>query len=126
MKLILTALAVSGLLVGCGGSSSSPSSASPAVTTTGSGATQAATIDMLETRKFAPTTIDATVGTVTFTVVNKGGTAHNLQFDDASLGKTPTVAGEESKTLKVSFGKAGTYTFLCTFHEGMTGKVVVS
>ena len=37
-----------------------------------------------------------------------------------------TVDGGESEPLKVVFTKAGTYTFQCTFHSGMTGKVVVS
>lgn len=63
---------------------------------------------------------------MTFAVKNLGNVPHNLTFDDASLGKTGTVDGGASEQLKVVFPKAGTYPFVCTFHSGMDGKVVVS
>jgi plastocyanin len=115
-------------LTGCGGSDSPAVSGgtSDTVTTSGAAEAQTATIGMTDSLKFAPSTVDAKVGTVTLTVDNMGSTPHNLHFDDSALGKTPTIAGKESKPLEVTFSQPGTFTFLCTFHEGMTGRVVVS
>ena len=113
------------LLVACsdGGDKGSDSSA---VTTTGSADAQTATVDMTDKLTFAPDTVNAKVGTVTLDVANVGAIPHNLHFDEASLGKTSTVDGKKDEKLKVTFDKAGTFTFVCTFHPGMTGKVVVS
>jgi plastocyanin len=130
MRRTLTALAATSLLLaGCGGSSSPSSSAdgsSSVVTTDGAPDAQTATIGMNDKLKFAPSELAAKVGTVTFAVKNLGQVPHNLHFDQDGLGKTGTVDGGESEPLKVVFTKAGTYTFQCTFHSGMTGKVTVS
>lgn len=131
MRRTVTALAATSLLLaGCGGSSSPSTSAtgsgSSVVTTDGAPDAQTATIGMNDKLKFAPSELAAKVGTVTFAVKNLGQVPHNLHFDDAGLGKTGTVDGGESEPLKVVFTKAGTYTFQCTFHSGMTGKVTVS
>lgn len=132
MRRTVTALAATSLLLaGCGGSSSPSSSgatggSSSVVTTDGAPDAQTATIGMNDKLKFAPSELAAKVGTVTFAVKNLGQVPHNLHFDDDTLGKTGTVDGGESEPLKVVFTKAGTYTFQCTFHSGMTGKVVVS
>ena len=131
MRRTVTALAATSLLLaGCGGSSSPSSSStdgsSSVVTTDGAPDAQTATIGMNDKLKFAPSELAAKIGTVTFAVKNLGNVPHNLHFDDESLGKTGTVDGGESESLKVVFTKAGTYTFQCTFHSGMTGKVVVS
>ena len=74
---------------------------------------------------FCPS-ISRTCGTVSLTVQNSGNVPHDLEFSDSSLGKTPTVDGKTSQKLKVTFTKSGTYAFVCTFHTGMAGKVVVS
>ena len=111
------------LAAGCGGGSAPAQQT--AVTTAGAAAAQTATVGMTDADRFAPSEVDARVGTVTLTVTNRGNTPHNLQFDTTSLGKTPTVAGKETQSLRVRFDQPGTYTFLCTFHDGMTGKVVV-
>ena len=110
------------LLVACGGGDKGGSS----VSTTGSPEAQTATVDMNDKLAFEPSTVNAKVGTVTLDVVNVGVVPHNLEFDDKALGKTSTVDGKKDEKLKVTFDKAGTFTFVCTFHPGMTGKVVVS
>lgn len=121
---LLVALAATALLAGCGSGSSSKGTGS--VTTTGAADAQTATVGMTDQLKFSPSTVLAKVGTVTLDVKNEGQVPHNLVFDDGALGKTGTVDGKSDATLKVSFTKAGTYTFVCTFHPGMGGKVVVS
>jgi plastocyanin len=113
------------LAVGCGGASSKAKEGA-SVATTGEAAAQVATVDMTDSLVFTPDTVDAKVGTVTLTVNNLGVVPHNLVFDEQALGKTSTIDGKESAPLKVVFDKAGTFTFVCTFHSGMTGKVVVS
>ncbi|MDX6265973.1 MAG: Cupredoxin-like domain [Frankiales bacterium] len=117
-------LAVPLLLVGCSGGGSGKDTGS--VTTTGAADAQTATVDMGADLKFRPSTVLARVGTVTLTANNTGQVPHDLVFDDKALGKTGTVDGKTSEPLKVTFSKAGTYTFTCTFHSGMAGKVVVS
>lgn len=121
----LVALAATALLAGCGGSGGS-SGGTGSVTTTGAAGAQTATVGMTDQLKFSPSTVQAKVGTVTLTVRNEGQVPHNLVFDDSALGKTGTVDGKSDTTLKVTLSKAGTYRFVCTFHPGMGGKVVVS
>lgn len=94
--------------------------------TQGAPGAQTVTVNMTDALEFTPATIAAKVGTVTVKVANTGAIPHNLHFDQGSLGKTGTVDGKSAEDLKVVFDKAGTFTFVCTFHSGMTGKVVVS
>jgi plastocyanin len=112
------------LLAGCGGGGSSASTGS--ATTTGAPDAQTVTVGMGDDLKFHPSTIEARRGSVSFDVSNTGQVPHDLIFDDKALGGTKTVDGKSAVTLKVSFPAAGTFTFVCTFHPGMTGKVVVS
>jgi plastocyanin len=124
VKRILTAAVVAVLLVGCSGSTQVKDNGS--VTAAGAPEAQTATVTMQDSLSFSPNTVNAKVGTLTLTVSNTGLVPHNLVFDDALLGKTNTVDGKQSTPLKVVFAKAGTFTFKCTFHSRMTGKVVVS
>ncbi|MCW2674529.1 MAG: hypothetical protein JWP14_3118 [Frankiales bacterium] len=116
-------LAVPLLLAGCSGGGGKGTGSA---TTTGAADAQTATVDAGQDLKFRPSTVLARVGTVTLTVANTGQVPHDLVFGDQALGKTGTVDGKTSVPLKVTFSKAGTYTFICTFHSGMAGKVVVS
>ncbi|MGB8651697.1 MAG: cupredoxin domain-containing protein [Mycobacteriales bacterium] len=128
MNRTLAALAVPLLMTACssGGSSSKDSAGSGAVSAEGPPTAQTVTVAMRDTLKFQPDTVAAKVGTLTITVTNSGQVPHNLIFDQAGLGKTDTVDGKTTTHLKVVFDKAGTYSFVCTFHSGMTGKVIVS
>lgn len=94
--------------------------------TTGTAAAQQAELGMEDTQVFRPNTVRARVGTLTLTVKNLGGVPHNLVFDDTSLGRTGTIDGRSSATLTLVLAKAGTFTFVCTFHPRMTGQVIVS
>jgi plastocyanin len=75
--------------------------------------------------QFVPATVTAHVGTLTLTLQN-GGVPHNLTFDDRTLPGIGTVTGAATKSTTLTFDKPGTYTFQCTIHPGMAGKVVVS
>jgi plastocyanin len=121
LLLVLPALA---LLAGCGGSSS-PSGGTGVGTATGPADDQAFTIRGTDRLQFDPQTVDAKVGTLTLTLHN-GGVPHDLKFADPSLPSIPVVSGDRTASATLHFTRPGTYTFVCTIHAGMTGKVVVS
>jgi plastocyanin len=116
------------LVAACGGGSSSGSDLKVTGTVTASGVPSAQTVslDMEDDLTFVPNVIDAKAGALTISVENAGRIPHNLKFEDRSIGGTGTINGGATGTLSVRFTKAGTYTFVCTFHSGMDGKVVVS
>ena len=74
---------------------------------------------------FAPSTITAKVGQLTIELGIQGGTPHNLEFTEGDRAKIPLVTGAPQKA-SYTFTKAGTYSFVCTIHPGMDGKVVIS
>lgn len=114
------------VLAGCSASGGSTAAGQGTVTTSGTPEAQTATIGMEDALRFAPSTVLARPGKVALTVVNRGQTPHNLVFSDQALGRLGTVAGAQTMVLNLTFTRAGTFAFACTFHPGMTGKVVVS
>jgi plastocyanin len=120
-----TALVVAALAVGCG-SGGTQLRVTGTVTATGPASAQQAALAMKDDLSFVPNVVNAKVGTVTLALDNAGVIPHNLVFDKSSVGRTDTVPGHSTATLKVVFTQAGTYTFRCTLHSGMKGKVVVS
>jgi plastocyanin len=78
--------------------------------------------------KFKLSRTSVPVGTpVTFKIVNKGASAHDFDF---SGGKgTPYIAPKKTYTLKVTFGKKGTFRYVCTVPRhaelGMSGNFFV-
>ena len=120
---LLTALPIAA----CGGgSSSSGDSTDPGVAAAGPATAQTITIDSTDDLDFVPEVVSAKVGTLTITLGNSGQISHNLVFDDGSLPPIGTVTGGKQLSTTYTFDKPGTYTFVCTFHNGMDGKVVVS
>jgi plastocyanin len=115
------------LVAACGGGSSGGSDLKVTGTVSASGAPSAQTVslDMKDDLTFVPNVVDAKVGSLTISIENAGQIPHNLVFSDRSVGATGTIKGHSTGTLSVSLKKAGTYTFVCTFHSGMDGKVVV-
>lgn len=81
---------------------------------------------LMEDNRFRPSTVRAAAGTLTLRLDNAGRLPHDLAFDQAHLGRTATIDGGGSASLTVVLGRPGTYTFVCTFHPGMTGQVIVS
>lgn len=123
--LVLPLLAVTACGGGGSGGTSSVTS-NGTVAAAGSPTAQTAQVDGQDVLKFKPNVVTAKVGALTLTMHNAGQVPHNLEFDDSSLGKLGLVSGGQSKQLKLTFAKAGTFTFQCTIHPGMTGKVIVS
>lgn len=121
LLLIAPALA---LLAGCGGSSA-PATGGTVGSATGPADAQVFTIRGTDRRQFDPQTVDAKVGTLTLTLHN-GGVPHDLKFADGALPSIPVVSGDRTASATLRFTKPGTYTFVCTIHSGMAGKVVVS
>lgn len=76
--------------------------------------------------RFDPGVVTATTGTLTLTHRNGSEVPHNLVFSDTSLGAIDTVKGGQEKSITLTFAEPGTYDFVCTFHSGQVGEVVVS
>ena len=73
--------------------------------------------------KFAPASVAVkTGGTVTWT--NEDSAQHTAT-DDKSTPPFDTGTLDQGDAKKVTFKKAGTYPYICTFHPFMKGTVVV-
>ncbi len=118
------ALAALALLGACSTHASSGRNVG-AVTASGPPSAQQATVDMNDRLTFRPGTVKAVVGSLALTADNVGKIPHNLVFKDTALGRTSTVQGGTTATLHLVLTRPGTYQFVCTFHPGMEGKVVV-
>jgi plastocyanin len=110
----------------CGGAGSSASGAPMAAASTASasgGSTSADTI-VIKNFMFSPMTLTVSPGTVV-TVRNEDSVTHTLtDKTDPKLFGTGDVGPGQVKTFKAP-AKAGSYAFLCTIHQYMTGTVVV-
>jgi plastocyanin len=114
-------------LAGCGSSSSSgsssgsssKSSATPAATQTAPSGAAKATIKNFT---FTPGSLTVKAGT-TVTFTNQDSANHNVTFSDKSIKGIANLRTNQSG--KVSFAKAGSYAYVCTYHPGMKGTVVV-
>lgn len=96
---------------GSGGSSASPSAA---------GATKITIKDFA----FHPATLTVHPG-AKVTVTNEDTTAHTVTADTGKLFDTGHVAPGKTATFTAP-GKAGTYAYMCTIHQFMTGTLKVS
>jgi plastocyanin len=107
LTLCLAAAAIG--LTACGGSDE-PAAKAPA-----SGGAAVAVAD----NSFTPASLEVAVGdTVTFE--NEGAIAHTVTGDDFDSG---SLAPGETFTFTAS--KAGTVSYVCTFHPGMQGTIEV-
>ena len=71
---------------------------------------------------FKPAILTIKVGT-TVTWTNKDAMAHNVT---AAKGRWHSDTLQQGQTYTYTFKKAGTYAYACTFHAGMTAKVIVA
>jgi plastocyanin len=101
-----------------GGGSDNPTGSSSSAAAAGGAAKSAVTVDV---KNFAFNPGTATV---------KVGGKVTWKFED-STGHTVNAGGKTSptlsngKTYSYTFKKAGTYNYICTIHQYMTGKIVV-
>ncbi|MFL5843631.1 MAG: plastocyanin/azurin family copper-binding protein [Solirubrobacteraceae bacterium] len=113
MRILLT-IPLTALLIGCGSSSSNDTAGTTPAPATPSAAK---TVKIADFKFGAPLTV-AKGAKVTFE--NTDSAPHNAVGDGF---KTKDLKKGESDTL--TFDKAGTYDYMCTFHPFMKGTVVV-
>ena len=71
---------------------------------------------------FAPTPLTVAAGT-TVQWVNRDDIPHTVVSDDKTTFKSKALDSDENYSY--TFTKPGTYTYFCSIHPKMTGKVVV-
>lgn len=109
--------------------SSNTTSTSTTITTTTTTSQGAATTVTLVAQNFRFNTTNPTITVkagqqVTFTVVNKDSANHTFDIQGVSGGSTGQIGAGETKTLTVTLS-AGTYKYLCAYHQGqMNGQIV--
>lgn len=111
------------LLAGCGGSDkSSSSSGGGYAQPSQSGAGTSTSTVKLQDIQFKPGSITVKVGQkITWT--NADSVAHNVKADSGADFSSPTL--NQGDTFSYTPQKAGTITYECTFHQGMTGTITV-
>jgi plastocyanin len=123
--LLLPGLILILALAACGSSSST--SATSSASATGSSASQkTGTADTITIKNFmfSPDSLTVAPGAVV-TVRNEDSVTHTLtDKTDQTTFNTGPVGPNQIKTFKAP-GKAGSYPFLCTIHQYMTGTLVV-
>jgi plastocyanin len=118
------------VLTACSSSSSSsstPSSVASATATGSSAGQKTATSDTIVIKNFmfAPASVTVSPGAVV-TVKNEDSVTHTVtEKADSKLFNTGPVSPGQTKTFKAP-DKPGSYPFLCTIHQYMTGTLVVS
>lgn len=95
-----------------------PGSPSLAASGQPSSATAAVTIDNFS---FAPAQLTVSVGT-TVTWTNRDDIPHTIVSND---GVFKSKVRDTDETFSFTFDKAGTYSYFCSVHPKMTGKIVV-
>jgi plastocyanin len=71
---------------------------------------------------FSPKELTVKVGTkVTWTNMDSAG--HDVKASDGSWGSGTLTNGQ---TFSMVFDKEGTFAYVCTFHSGMTGTIIVT
>ena len=75
----------------------------------------------MQNTTFVPSVKTISVGT-TITWTNKDNTDHDVT-STSGLFISPAMA--KNATFSYKFDAVGTYDYICTFHSGMTGKIIV-
>lgn len=121
------------IAAGCGGSSSPPSTGGTGSGGTGSapganaGASLGTATDKVQATddlKFVPATSTAKVGDIV-EWDNTGQVPHTITFASPNDSLSDSMLNPSQKW-QVKFVTAGTYSYKCTIHPGMTGTITVS
>ena len=90
-----------------------------------SGVPAAVNVGETDALKFEPATVTAKVGDV-IEWKNNGALVHNVVFDNNQVPSSDPM--NQGDTLELKFTKAGTYSYVCKFHEvqNMRGTVTVT
>jgi len=99
----------------------SPTVPVPTTVVSGGGAPE---IQAVKRNRFVPDTVTIKVGQSVRVFDTDPDAPHNFVVD--GVGRSPTL--EQGDSFSLRFDKAGTYRFVCTFHEarGMVGTVTVT
>ena len=134
LALVASGLVVAVVTTACGSSSTSSTKAgggastgtpaaattSMAMPTTAAAATGGTTIDV-KNFSFNPMSLTVKVGTkVTWKFDDAA--AHTVKASDGSF-SSPALSG--GKTYSYTFTKAGTFAYICSIHQYMTGSIIV-
>lgn len=113
----LTAVIAAVALAGCGGGGSAAKGAA-------SGGSSSATGDKITIAGFAfmPKDLKVKVGQM-ITVTNQDTTIHTIAADDKSFDSKDL---KQNQAFTFAIKKAGTYTYICTYHQYMVGSITAS
>jgi plastocyanin len=115
ITIILAVAALGSGLAACGGSSDEP--------TVAAGDSSGGTAVTVQDNSFSPGDLKVKVGdTVKFT--NDGAIAHTVTATDGAKFDSGSLA--PGATFTFTADKAGTVSYVCTFHPGMQGTIEVS
>lgn len=118
IRYVGVALVLIATMAACGSSSSGGSAP---VSTSGSGSGSGDTVT-IQNFAFHPASLTVKVGTkVTFT--NEDGTIHTATSNPSGVIDSGNLNKGQSYT--VTFTKAGTYHYICSIHQNMTGTIIV-
>jgi plastocyanin len=117
--LLATAAVAALLATGCGGGDSGPSAGAAPSAGGSSGTASAITISNF---KFSPSSLRVQNG-AGIKVANEDSTAHTVTADDGHSFDSGNVDAGASTTIRAP--AAGTYSYHCTIHPFMKGKLVV-
>jgi plastocyanin len=112
MWLALLALAAVLVLAGCGGDEGGGAQAAPVT-----GVTEVSAKD----NRFSPAAIEVPAGTTVTWRFEDGPVPHDVKGDGWGSGEP-----QRSGTFAHAFDQPGTYSYRCTLHSGMDGRVVVT
>ncbi len=104
------------ILTACGGGSSGGQNSQPAGQS-GGGTQEVKIVNFA----FTPATLSVKVGT-TVKWTNQDSAAHTVTADDGSFDSGQM---SQNQTFSFTFSKAGTFSYKCSNHPNMLGKVIV-
>jgi plastocyanin len=111
-------VAVLGLVLGCGGGAGSPASGG------GGLAAPPGATDTIVMKSFAYTPASLTVAPGTkLTVVNEDQAPHTVTANDKSFDSGTISGGQRGEVTAPT--KPGSYPYICTIHQYMTGTLIV-